>query len=157
VLGYAATGDAFHMVRPAPDGAEAARAMMEALADARLSPEEVEYVNAHGSSTPLNDKTETMIIKSVLGEHAYHVPVNSTKAIVGHPIGASGPIELAACLLSIRDGFVHPTTNYEHPDPECDLDYVPNVGRAMTIRNAISNSFGFGGKNASLVVGAFED
>ena len=157
VLGYSATGDAFHMVRPAPDGAEAGRAMTEALADARLTAQEVEYVNAHGSSTPLNDKTETMIIKSVLGEHAYRVPVNSTKGLIGHSIGASGPIELAACLLSIRDRFVHPTINYEHPDPECDLDYVPNVGREMSVRNALCNSFGFGGKNATLVVGAFED
>jgi len=156
IVGYAATGDAFHMTRPAPNGEEAARAMQLALQDAQLRPDEVEYINAHGSSTPLNDKTETMAIKSVFGDHAYRLAVNSTKSLIGHPIGASGAIELAACFLSIQRGMLHPTINYEFPDPECDLDYVPNSTRTKNTKVAMSNSFGFGGKNAVLVVKAFE-
>ena len=156
IVGYAATGDAFHMTRPAPNGEEAARAMQLALEEAQLKPEEVQYINAHGSSTPLNDKTETTAIKSVFGEHAYRVAINSTKSLLGHPIGASGAIELAACLLSIRSGMLHPTINYEFFDPECDLDYVPNVARPARVKVAMSNSFGFGGKNAVLAVKAFE-
>jgi 3-oxoacyl-[acyl-carrier-protein] synthase II len=156
VVGYAATGDAFHMTRPSPDGEEAARAMQLALEEAQVKPEEVDYINAHGSSTPLNDKTETMVIKNIFGDHAYRLAVNSTKSLLGHPIGASGAIELGACLLSIQTGMLHPTINYEFFDPDCDLDYVPNVARPARVKVAASNSFGFGGKNATLVVRRFE-
>jgi len=152
IVGYAATGDAFHMARPDPDGEAAAKAIEEALASARLAPQEVDYINAHGSSTPLNDKTETAVIHKVFGKHAYNLAVSSTKSMVGHPIGASGGVELIATLLGMERGLIPPTINYEFEDPECDLDYVPNEPRPGCINVAVSNSFGFGGKNAILVV-----
>jgi 3-oxoacyl-[acyl-carrier-protein] synthase II len=156
VCGYGATGDAYHMTAPAPDGEGAARAMGMALRDAGLRPEDISYINAHGTSTPHNDPLETIAIKTVFGEHAYKIPVSSTKSMVGHLLGAAGALELAACALSIRDGRVHPTMNLEHPDPECDLDYVPEKSRAVTVTAALSNSFGFGGHNVSMILRLLE-
>jgi 3-oxoacyl-(acyl-carrier-protein) synthase len=129
--------------------------MKMAMEDASLSPEDIDYVNSHGTSTLLNDKIETFAIKKVLGRRAHEIPVNSTKSMIGHSLGASGAIELAAIALGIRDGKVHPTANYETPDPECDLDYVPGEAREVEIRVALSNSLGFGGHNATLAVGRF--
>ncbi len=155
ILGYAATGDAYHMTRPAPDGAAAAQAIRSALEEADVSPSDVQYINAHGSATILNDKTETAVIKTVFGDHAYNLAISSTKSQVGHPIGASGGIELIATLLGMEHGFLPPTINYHVPDPECDLDYVPNESRPAKVDLAVSNSFGFGGKNAILVIGRY--
>lgn len=152
VVGYGISGDAYHITAPAPDGEGAKRAMEAALNDASIAPEEVDYINAHGTSTPLNDKLETAAIKRVFGEHARRLVISSTKSMAGHLLGASGGIELIASVLSIETGVVHPTINYEYPDPECNLDYVPNKARQMNIDVCISNSFGFGGHNASLVV-----
>jgi 3-oxoacyl-[acyl-carrier-protein] synthase II len=152
IIGYGASADAFHMTAPCDDGEGAYLAMRRALEDAGLSPEEIDYVNAHGTSTPLNDKMETTAIKRLLGDHASRIPVNSTKSMIGHLLGAGGAVELIATVLSLRDGVIHPTRNYEIPDPECDLDYVPDGPREIPIRCAISNSFGFGGHNASLIV-----
>ena len=131
--------------------------MTQALSDAGLNPEDVQYVNAHGTSTYLNDKIETGAIKRVFGDHARKLSISSTKSMVGHLLGASGAIELAACAMSIRDGKVHPTINHETPDPELDLDYVPNVARDLKVDHAISNSLGFGGHNTSLAIGRFTD
>lgn len=152
VAGYACTNDAFHMTAPLPDGSQAARVMALALHDAGISPDEVEYINAHGSSTPLNDKAETLAIKTVFGERAGRIPISATKSLHGHSLGAAGAIEACATALSIRDGFIPPTANLENPDPDCDLDYVPNAERRQTISCALSNSFGFGGINAALVL-----
>ncbi len=152
VVGYGATADAFHMTAPDPSGEPMRRAMASALAQARLAPSEIDYLNAHGTSTVLNDKVETRAIKATFGDHAYRLPISSTKSMVGHLIGAAGAVELIATALSIRDGYVHPTINLENPDPECDLDYVPNVGRTHAIRFAMSNSLAFGGHNASLIL-----
>jgi 3-oxoacyl-[acyl-carrier-protein] synthase II len=152
VVGYGMSGDAYHITAPAPNGEGAKRAMEAALNDAGIAPEEVDYINAHGTSTPLNDKLETVAIKSVFGEHAKRLVINSTKSMTGHLLGASGGIELIASVLSIERGVIHPTINYEYPDPECDLDYVPNKARQMNIEVCVSNSFGFGGHNVSLVV-----
>jgi 3-oxoacyl-[acyl-carrier-protein] synthase II len=154
VLGCGCTADAHHITAPHPCGAGAARAMQEALRDARLGPEDVQYVNAHGTSTPLGDEAETKAIKDVFGGHAYKLAVNSTKSLIGHTLGASGGIELIATVLSIKQGVLHPTINYQTPDPACDLDYVPNTPREQRVRRAISNSFGFGGHNCCVVVGA---
>lgn len=151
LAGFGATADAYHLVAPEPEGEGAAQCMQAALDDAGVRPEEVDYVNAHGTSTPLNDVTETKAIKRVFGEHARRLAISSTKSMVGHLLGASGAVEALATVLTIRDGFVHPTINLEVPDPECDLDYVPNVGREARVGVAISNSFGFGGQNACLV------
>ena len=129
-------------------------AMQLALRDAKLNPEDVQYINAHGTSTQLGDEAETKAIKQVFGEHARKLAVSSTKSMIGHLLGASGGVELIACVLSIQHGVVHPTINYHTPDPACDLDYVPNTAREMPVRRAISNSFGFGGHNCCLVVGA---
>jgi beta-ketoacyl-acyl-carrier-protein synthase II len=150
LVGYGATGDAHHMTAPAPGGEGAARAMKRALATAGLSPSDVDYINAHGTSTDLNDKYETAAIKTVFGDHAAKLAVSSTKSMTGHLLGAAGGIEAVVCALSIKHGMVHPTINYTTPDPECDLDCVPNSKRAMTVRAALSNSFGFGGHNVSL-------
>jgi len=128
-----------------------AKAMELALADAGIRPEEIDYINAHGTSTELNDKTETLAIKRVFGEQAYRVPISSTKSMLGHLIGAAGPTEAVACIKSIQDGVIHPTINYQTPDPDCDLDYVPNVAREVEVKAVLSNSFGFGGQNVSLV------
>jgi 3-oxoacyl-[acyl-carrier-protein] synthase II len=156
VLGIGNTADAHHITAPHPCGAGAAMAMRVALRDAHLDPKEIQYVNAHGTSTPLGDEAETKALKEVFGEQARSLAISSTKSMVGHLLGASGAVELIATLLSIRSGVVHPTINLQTPDPACDLDYVPNEARKMRVRRAISNSFGFGGHNCCLVVGAFE-
>ena len=157
VLGYGLTNDAYHISAPSPDGEGAARCMQMALADAGLAPEAMDYINAHGTSTPLNDKTETAAIKRVFGEHAYRVPVSSTKSMIGHLLGASGAIEALVLVKVLQTGWIPPTINYETPDPECDLDYVPNQARRAAVRRAMSNSFGFGGHNATIILGAFEE
>jgi 3-oxoacyl-[acyl-carrier-protein] synthase II len=157
LVGYESTGDAYHITAPAPEGEGAARAMSSCLRDAGLKPEDVDYVNAHGTSTPLNDKFETQAIKNVFGDGAYNIPISSTKSMVGHLLGAAGAVEFAATVLSITHAKIHPTINYEHPDPECDLDYVPNEPRDKAIRVAITNSFGFGGHNAVLAVKKWEE
>jgi 3-oxoacyl-[acyl-carrier-protein] synthase II len=151
VVGYGATCDAYHITAPAPEGEGGARAMSNALEDAGVKPDQVDYINAHGTSTPYNDKFETMAIKSVFGQHAYELAVSSTKSMTGHLLGATGAIEAIASAMAIQEGFIPPTINYEDPDPECDLDYVPNKGRAADIEYAMSNSFGFGGQNAVLL------
>jgi len=148
------TADAYHITGPHPEGKGAAMSMRLAIKDAGLNPEDVDYINAHGTSTPLGDVAETKAVKAVFGEGARRVPVSSTKSMTGHLLGASGAVELVACVMAIRSGSIHPTINYETPDPECDLDYVPNVARRHKVRYALSNSFGFGGHNCSLLVGA---
>jgi 3-oxoacyl-[acyl-carrier-protein] synthase II len=151
LAGYAATDDASHITLPAPGGRGAAGSMSLALADAGLQPDDVDYINAHGTSTAPNDRAETAAIKTVFGERAHGVPVSSTKSMTGHMLGAGGGVEAIACIRAIEDGVIPPTINYEHPDPECDLDYVPNVARNLDVDVAMSNSFGFGGHNATLV------
>jgi 3-oxoacyl-[acyl-carrier-protein] synthase II len=152
ILGYGITNDAHHMTAPRPDGSQASRCMRLALEDAELAPGEVQYINAHGSSTPLNDPTETLAIKRLFGDHAYRIPVSGTKGYYGHALGASGAIEAAICAMSMTDQWLPPTINLDSPDDQCDLDYVPNAGRAATFEHLISNSFGFGGINASIVM-----
>jgi len=152
VSGYAFCNDAHHMTAPRPDGSQAARAMRGALKDASVNPHEIEYVNAHGSSTPLNDPTETRAIKSVFGDHASKLQVSSTKAYYGHALGASGAMEAAICALSIERQWLPPTLNLDHPDDGCDLDYIPATGRNASVDYVLSNSFGFGGINAALVL-----
>ncbi len=151
LIGYGATADAYHITSPSPDGEGNARAMRMALEQAGVAPTDVEYINAHGTSTQPNDREETAAIKSVFGEHAYKLLVSSTKSMTGHLLGAAGAIEAIACLLALRDGCIPPTINHEHPDPALDLDYVPNEARSRTITTALSNSMGFGGHNASLI------
>ncbi len=153
MLGSGMTADAYHMTAPHPEGIGAKKAMAMALKDANLKPEDIDYINTHGTSTGLGDVAETKAIKDVIGEHAYKIPINSTKSMTGHLLGAAGSIELIACMLSLRDGIIHPTINLDEPDPECDLDYVPNKARESKINTALSNSFGFGGHNVSLLVG----
>ncbi|HBO69764.1 MAG TPA: beta-ketoacyl-[acyl-carrier-protein] synthase II [Deltaproteobacteria bacterium] len=153
--GYGASGDAHHVTAPPPGGEGAVRCMRAALEDARVRAEEVEYINAHGTSTPYNDQFETMAIKTVFGERARNLMVSSTKSMTGHLLGAAGAIEGAFCVLALRDGVIPPTINYTTPDPECDLDYVPNAARRKEIRYALSNSFGFGGTNSCLLFGRF--
>jgi 3-oxoacyl-[acyl-carrier-protein] synthase II len=152
VSGYAFCNDAHHMTAPRPDGSQAARAMRGALKDASVNPHEIEYVNAHGSSTPLNDPTETRAIKSVFGDHAAKLQVSSTKGYYGHALGASGAMEAAICALSIERQWLPPTLNLDHPDDGCDLDYIPATGRNASVDYVLSNSFGFGGINAALVL-----
>jgi 3-oxoacyl-[acyl-carrier-protein] synthase II len=152
LVGYAFTNDAYHMTAPRPDGRQAARAMREALADGDIAPAEVGYVNAHGSSTPLNDSTETGAIKQVFGDHAYKLMVSGTKGYYGHALGASGAIEAAICALAMEHQWLPPTINLERPDPACDLDCLPHEGRTAAPEIVVSNSFGFGGINASLVL-----
>jgi 3-oxoacyl-[acyl-carrier-protein] synthase II len=154
MLGAGSTADAHHITAPHPCGVGAAKAMHFALRDARLDPADVQYINAHGTSTPLGDESETRAIKEVFGEKARRVAVSSTKSMLGHLLGASGGVELIVCALTIKHGVIHPTINYQTPDPACDLDYVPNTAREARVRYAISNSFGFGGHNCTLVVGA---
>jgi 3-oxoacyl-[acyl-carrier-protein] synthase II len=156
VAGYGASADAYHLVAPSPDGDGAIRAMREALNDASVAPGDVDYINAHGTSTPVNDAVETLAIKALFGEHAYRIPISSTKSMVGHGLGASGAIEAVACVKTLQTGIIHPTINYEFPDPECDLDYVPNQARTADVRLILKNSFGFGGQNACLVLRRFE-
>jgi 3-oxoacyl-[acyl-carrier-protein] synthase II len=152
VVGYGATADAYHITAPAPDGDGAVRSMRAAIQDAGLFPSDIDYINAHGTSTPPNDRTETMAIKVVFGERAREIPISSTKSMIGHLLGAAGAAELIAAALAIEHGVIHPTINYETPDPECDLDYVPNEARPASVGCAMSNSFGFGGHNATLVI-----
>ena len=157
LVGYGATCDAYHITSPIEDGSGAARAMTEAIKDAGISPDEVDYVNAHGTSTHHNDLFETKAIKLALGDHAYDVKVNSTKSMIGHLLGAAGGVEFITCVKSIEEGYIHPTVGYQVPDEECDLDYVTNGPVQMDVRYAISNSLGFGGHNASLLVKKYED
>jgi 3-oxoacyl-[acyl-carrier-protein] synthase II len=156
VVGYAASDDASHVTLPAPGGRGAVASMSLALADAGLGTADVDYINAHGTSTPPNDRAETEAIKTVFGERAYAIPVSSTKSMTGHMLGAAGGVEAVACVMAIQEGVVPPTINYENPDPDCDLDYVPNQARQVEVRTAMSNSFGFGGHNATLVFRRFE-
>lgn len=153
VLGYSLNNDAFHMTSPLPSGECCIRAMREALADAELAPEQIDYVNAHASSTQLNDSTETVALKEVFGEHAQRMPVSGTKAFTAHPLGATGAIEAAICALAIEHGWIPPTLNRTDPDPVCDLDVVPNEGRAAKLNYVLSNSFGFGGINSCVILG----
>jgi 3-oxoacyl-[acyl-carrier-protein] synthase II len=155
VVGYGCTNDAYHITAPAPGGEGAVQCMKVALADAELSPNDIQYINAHGTSTDLNDKTETTAIKSVFGDHAYRLAVSSTKSMTGHLLGAAGAVETIITASAIKEGFLPPTINYKNPDPECDLDYVPNSGKTKAINHALSNSFGFGGHNASLILKAY--
>jgi 3-oxoacyl-[acyl-carrier-protein] synthase II len=156
LVGVGLSGDAYHVTAPAPEGEGAARAMKEALRDAGVKPEQVDYINAHGTSTELNDMNETKAIKTVFGEHAYKLNVSSTKSMTGHLLGAAGAMEAAACLLAMRDGIVPPTINLDTPDPVCDLNYTPKVAVKKELNYALSNSFGFGGHNASLLFKKFE-
>jgi 3-oxoacyl-[acyl-carrier-protein] synthase II len=153
VLGFGATCDAYHITAPEPQGRGAAASMTRALRDAGLAPSDITYINAHGTSTPLNDTMETKAIKHALGGHAYKVAINSTKSMIGHLLGASGGVELIQTALSVARSVIPPTINYENPDPECDLDYCPNVARELDVQTAMCNSFGFGGHNASIIIG----
>ncbi len=155
VLGGASSADAYHVAAPDPKGAGAVRAMKRSLRDAGVDISAVSYINAHGTSTPLNDFTETMAIKTVFGEQAYNVPISSTKSMIGHSMGGAGALEAIACVKTIETGTIHPTVNYEYPDPECDLDYVPNTPRQADVRVVLSNSFGLGGNNACLVLAKY--
>lgn len=157
IVGYGMSGDAFHVTAPCSDGDGAVRCMKLAIEDAGIKPEDIDYINAHGTSTPLNDKIETIAIKKLFGSHAYKLAISSTKSMTGHLLGAAGAVETIFTTLAIKEGIVPPTINYEFPDPECDLDYVPNKARKMEIKYAMNNSFGFGGTNASLVLKRFED
>jgi len=151
IIGYGASADAYHITQPVDDGEGAARAIRRAINKAGINANEIDYINAHGTSTPLNDKTETLSIKTVFGDNAYRIPISSTKSMMGHLIGGSGAVEAAICIMAIRHGIIPPTINLTHPDPECDLDYVPNVARRAKVTTALSNSFGFGGHNSVLV------
>lgn len=151
IIGYGSTGDAHHITAPAPGGEGAARAMQQALEDADVQPEQVGYINAHGTSTPYNDQFETMAVKSVFAEHAYNLAMSSTKSMTGHLLGAAGGVEAIFTVLALKEGILPPTINLETPDPECDLDYVPNVARSANLEYAMSNSLGFGGHNASIL------
>jgi 3-oxoacyl-[acyl-carrier-protein] synthase II len=156
VLGFGQSDDAHHITAPDPDGTGAAAAMAGAIQNAGLTPDQISYVNAHGTSTPLNDKVETLALKKVFGDRAKKVPVSSTKSMTGHLLGAAAAIELAATLMSCKTNRIHPTINYETPDPECDLDYTPNKMRELEVQYALSNSLGFGGHNSAVVVGKFK-
>jgi 3-oxoacyl-[acyl-carrier-protein] synthase II len=157
ILGHSSSSDAYHIAAPDPTSSGAVRAIRWALQDAGIQPEQVDYINAHGTSTPANDLMETNAIKQVFGGRAGKIPISSTKSMIGHPLGAAGAVEAVACALTIRDGMIHPTINYDIPDPECDLDYVPNVKRAADVRITLSNSFGLGGQNACLVLRKWEE
>ncbi len=156
IVGYGAAGDAFHITLPAPGGEGSVRAMHQALSDAGIQPDDVDYINAHGTSTEANEKYETMAIKEVFGDHAYKVAVSSTKSMTGHLLGAAGAVEAIFSVRTITDGVIPPTINYETPDPDCDLDYVPNAARKQEVRTVLSNSLGFGGHNAALVFKKYE-
>ncbi len=157
IVGYGMTGDAYHITSPSPDGDGAARCMSLAIKDAGVQPQEVDYINAHGTSTKYNDELETLAIKNVFGEHAHKLAVSSTKSMTGHLLGAAGGVEAVICVLSICNSIIPPTINLDNPDPECDLDYVPHRAREMEVRYALSNSFGFGGTNACLLFKKFEE
>lgn len=156
VLGFGATSDAYHLAAPDPEAKGAIRTIRWALEDSGLNPEDVDYINAHGTSTPLGDASETLAIKTSLGEHAYDVPISSTKSMIGHCFGAAGAVEAIATALILRHQVIHPTINYETPDPVCDLDYVPNAAREAEVRVALSESFGLGGQDACLALGRFD-
>jgi 3-oxoacyl-[acyl-carrier-protein] synthase II len=156
VLGYGVSSDAYHVSAPHPEGRGAALAMRRAIADAGLKPEDISYINAHATATPTGDPAEVAAIKSVFGSHAYEIPVNATKSMIGHLLGAAGAVEAIATIMTIQEGILHPTINYEFPDPDCDLDCVPNEARRAQVDIALSNSFGFGGQNACLVLGRWE-
>ena len=156
IVGYGTSGDAYHMTAPAPEGEGAARAMENALRDAKVKPEDIDYINAHGTSTKFNDLFETMAIKKVFGEHAYKVKISSIKSMIGHLLGAAGGVEVVSCVKTIETGIIPPTINYEEPDPECDLDYTPNEAVKKEVRYVLKNSFGFGGTNACLVIKRYE-
>jgi 3-oxoacyl-[acyl-carrier-protein] synthase II len=156
VLGYGSTADAYHATAPEESGAGAAMAMRAALKQSGIQPQQIDYINAHGTSTPLNDKSETAAIKTALGEAAYRIPISSTKSMTGHLLGAAGAIEALFCLKVINEGIIPPTINYEHPDPECDLDYVPNTARQKKVDVVMSNSFGFGGHNAVVIFSRYQ-
>jgi len=155
LIGYGVTADAFHITQPDPEGDGAYRSMVAALDDAGIAPEEIDYINAHGTSTPYNDRLETQAIKRLFGDHARQLSVSSTKSMMGHLLGAAGGVELIACALALRHQMIPPTINYEVPDPDCDLDYVPNTARAARLRTVMSNAFGFGGHNAILILRAY--
>jgi 3-oxoacyl-[acyl-carrier-protein] synthase II len=157
VTGYGNTDDAYHLSAPAENGAGAALCMKVALEDASLKPEDIGYINAHGTSTALNDKSETAAIKTAFGEHAYNIPVSSTKSMTGHVLGASGAIEAVLCVKVLENDILPATINYETPDPDCDLDYVPNTPRKARPNHIMSNSFGFGGHNASVIISRFAE
>ncbi|MBI5030009.1 MAG: beta-ketoacyl-ACP synthase II [Chloroflexi bacterium] len=152
IIGYAANSDAFHFVAPDPEAISTSQVMRDVLKDANVTVDQIDYINAHATSTQLNDPSETLAVKNVFGERAYQIPISATKSMVGHAMGAAGAFEAIACALTIRDQKIHPTANYEIPDPTCDLDYVPNVARNAKVDIAMSNSFGFGGQNASLIL-----
>ena len=156
LVGYALNGDAYHMTAPNPEGESASRCMASAVKDAKLRLEDITYINAHGTSTELNDKIETLAIKKTFGVHAKKLQISSTKSMTGHTLGAAGGIEFVACCLSLRDQVLHPTINLTSPDPECDLDYVPNTARKAPVEACLSNSLGFGGHNTSIVVKRFK-
>ncbi len=156
VIGYGMSADSFHITAPAPDGEGASRSMTNALIDANLTYQDIDYINAHGTSTPLNDKIETSAVKNVFKECAYDMVISSTKSMTGHLLGAAGAVEAIAAIKSITDGYIHPTINYKTPDPDCDLNYVPNKGIEREVKTALSNSFGFGGHNASLIFSKYE-
>jgi len=155
ILGYGTTIDAYNMTHPLPTGEQAKKAIQLALQSANLKPSDIDYINAHGSSTPLNDKIETMITKEIFGEYAHRLPISSIKSMTGHPLGAGGSIEAIASVLTIERQFIPPTINYEFKDPECDLDYVPNKGRKAIVSTVLSNSYGFGGKNSAIIIRKF--
>lgn len=156
IVGYGASADAYHVTAPDPEGDGPARAMRRALRDAGVQPHEVDYINAHATSTPLGDTAETLAIKKVFGDHSYRIPVSAPKSMIGHLLGAAGAVEGIACVLTLRDQIIHPTINYEVPDPSCDLDCVPNTARPAQVRVVLNNSFGFGGQNTCLVFKRFE-
>lgn len=156
VVGQASSSDAYHVAQPDPEGKGAGKAMAWALADAGLVPEDIDYINAHATGTPLGDTAETIAIKRVFKDYAYKVPISSTKSMIGHGFGAGGAIETIACVMSIRDHVIHPTINLHNPDPDCDLDYVPNEAREVEVNYALKNSFGFGGQNACLILARYE-
>jgi 3-oxoacyl-[acyl-carrier-protein] synthase II len=152
LVGYSATSDAFHLTKPSPDGTSAARAVRLALERGGIRPDEIDYINAHGTATVLNDRMETNVIKDVFGDHARKIPISASKSMLGHLLGAAGSIEAVITALALEHGVLPPTINLTHPDPECDLDYVPNKARKAAIKTAVSNSFGFGGHNSVLVL-----
>lgn len=156
IIGYGMSADAYHITAPAPDGEGAVRAMENALADAGITYDQIDYINAHGTSTPMNDRLETLAVKTVFKDRAYNIPISSTKSMTGHLLGAAGAVEAIAVIKTITDSFIHPTINYKTPDPDCDLDYVPNKGREQKVDKAISNSFGFGGHNASIIISSYK-
>ncbi|BAF59920.1 MAG: beta-ketoacyl-ACP synthase II [Pelotomaculum sp.] len=157
VAGYGSTCDAYHITAPDPEGCGAVKAMREALADAGIEPDSIDYINAHATATPLGDKAETLAIKKVFKQHAYEMAISSTKSMTGHLLGAAGGLEAIVCVMAIHKGVIPPTINYEQPDPECDLDFVPNVARKAEVNAALSNSFGFGGHNATLIFKKYEN